>query len=48
MNKDVVKEIRKATRRRFSSEEKIKIVLEGLQGEISLLIHSKKFPWAFI
>jgi transposase len=25
--------IRKATRRRFSAEEKIRIVLEGLRGE---------------
>lgn len=34
MSKDVVKEIRRATRRKFSSEEKIHIVLEGLRGEI--------------
>ena len=32
--KDVVKQIRRATRRKFSAEEKIKIVLEGLRGEI--------------
>jgi transposase len=31
---DVVKQIRKATRRKFSSEEKIRVVLEGLRGEI--------------
>ncbi len=31
--KDVVKQIRKATRRKFSAEEKIRIVLEGLRGE---------------
>jgi len=31
--KDVVKQISKATRRRFSAEEKIRIVLEGLRGE---------------
>ncbi len=31
---DVVKQIRKATRRKFSSEEKIRIVLEGLRGQI--------------
>lgn len=36
MAKDVVKQIRKATRRKFSSEEKIRIVLEGLRGEISV------------
>ncbi len=33
-NRDVVKEIRKATRRKFSAEEKIRIVLEGLRGAI--------------
>ena len=34
MATDVVKQIRKATRRKFSAEEKILIVLEGLRGEI--------------
>ena len=29
MNRDVVKEIRKAARRKFTAEEKIRIVLEG-------------------
>jgi transposase len=33
-NRDVVKEIRKATRRKFSAEDKIRIVLEGLRGEV--------------
>lgn len=33
---DVVKQIRRATRRRFSAEEKIRIVLEGLRGEIAV------------
>ena len=28
-----VREIRRATRRRYSAEEKIRIVLEGLRGE---------------
>ena len=32
--KDVVKQIRKATRRKFSAEEKVRIVLEGLRGEV--------------
>ena len=32
----VVKEIRRATRRQFSAEEKIRIVLEGLRGEHSI------------
>jgi len=36
MAKDVIKEIRRATRRKFSAEEKIRIVLEGLRGEISV------------
>lgn len=31
---EVVKQIRKATRRKFSAEEKIRIVLEGLRGQI--------------
>lgn len=29
----VVREINRETRRRFSAEEKIRIVLEGLKGE---------------
>ena len=33
MTSDVVKQIRRATRRKFSAEEKIRIVLEGLRGE---------------
>ena len=32
----VVKEIRRATRRQFSAEEKIRIVLAGLRGEDSI------------
>jgi transposase-like protein len=31
----MVKDIRRATRRQFSAEEKIRIVLEGLRGEES-------------
>ena len=34
MATDVVKQIRKATRRTFSAEDKIRIVLEGLRGDI--------------
>ena len=34
MSKDVVREIRRATRKRYSSDEKIRIVLEGLRGTI--------------
>jgi hypothetical protein len=32
----VVKKIRRATRRHFSAEDKIRIVLEGLRGEDSI------------
>lgn len=31
---NVIKEIRRATRRKFSAEEKIRLVVEGLRGEI--------------
>lgn len=34
MAKNIVAEIRKATRRKFSAEDKIRIVLEGLRGQI--------------
>ena len=34
--KNVVSQIRKATRRRFTAEEKIRIVLEALRGEIPI------------
>ena len=32
----IVKDIKRQTRRKFSSEEKIRIVLEGLKGEDSI------------
>ena len=32
-----VRDIRRATRRRFSAEDKIRIVLEGLRGEDSIV-----------
>ena len=32
----VVKDIRRATRRHFSAEDKIRILLEGLRGEDSI------------
>ncbi len=35
-SKDVVTQIRKATRKKFSADEKIRIVLEGLRGEQSI------------
>ena len=33
---EVVKKVRRATRRHFSAEDKIRIVLEGLRGEDSI------------
>ncbi len=33
---DVVRQIKKATRRKFSADDKIRIVLEGLRGELSI------------
>ena len=33
---NIVKQIRKATAKRFSAEDKIRIVLEGLRGEIAI------------
>lgn len=33
---NVIREIRRSTRRRFTSEEKIRIVVEGLRGEITM------------
>src|SRR6185369_5927608 len=35
-SEEIVKNIRRATRRRHSAEEKIRIVLDGLRGEISI------------
>ena len=39
----VVKEIRRATRRQFSAEEKIRIVLSGLRGEDSIAELGRRF-----
>jgi hypothetical protein len=33
---DAIKDIRRAARRHFSAEEKIRVVLEGLRGEDSI------------
>ena len=35
-SEEVVKDIRRATRKRYSAEEKIRIVLDGLRGECSI------------
>ena len=32
----IVKDIRRATRKQYSAEEKIRIVLDGLRGELSI------------
>lgn len=39
---NVVKQIRKATAKKFSAEDKIRIVLEGLRGEIAISELSRK------
>jgi len=36
----VVKDIRRATRKRYSAEKKIKIVLDGLRGEDSIAVNT--------
>lgn len=36
MTKDIINDIRANTRRKFSADEKIRIVVEGLRGEISI------------
>jgi transposase len=36
MGMNVVAKIRKATRKKYTAEEKIRIVLEGLRGEIAI------------
>ncbi len=38
-----VREIKRRTRRRFSSEEKIKIIIEGLRGEDSVAAICRKY-----
>ena len=38
----VVKDIRRATRKQYSAEEKIRIVLEGLRGEDSIAELSRR------
>jgi len=34
-----VREIRRKTRKKYSSEEKVRIVLEGLRGEESIAVY---------
>jgi len=40
---ELVKEIKRRTKRKFSAEEKIKIVLEGLRGEDSIAAVCRKY-----
>jgi transposase len=39
----IVKEIKRRTRRKFTAEEKIKIVLEGLRGEETIAAICRKY-----
>ena len=34
--KDVIRQIKKSTRKKFTADEKIRIVLEGLRGEVPI------------
>ena len=45
-SESIVKDIRRKTRKRYSAEEKIRIVLEGLRGEDSIagLCHREGIP----
>ena len=45
-SESVVKDIRRRTRKKYSSEEKIRIVIDGLRGEdsISSLCHREDIP----
>lgn len=36
MSKNNIKEIKLASKKRFTAEQKIQIVLEGLRGEVSI------------
>jgi transposase len=38
----IVKDIKRKTRRKFNAEEKIRIVLEGLRGEVSVAELARK------
>src|SRR6478735_6553656 len=50
----VVREIRRATRKQYSAEEKIRIVLDGLRGEYSIaelcrregIVESQYYSWS--
>ena len=38
----VIKDIRRATRKQYGAEEKIRIVLDGLRGEISIALPPRR------
>ncbi len=44
----LVKDIRRATRKQYSAEEKIRVVLDGLRGEHSIaeLCRRLSIPWS--
>ncbi|MBU0516216.1 MAG: hypothetical protein KJ621_15745 [Proteobacteria bacterium] len=42
---DIVREIRRATRRKLSAEEKVRIVLEGLEERSPSASIGHKNPW---
>ena len=44
---DAIRDIRRATRRHFSAEEKIRVVLEGLRGEETVCDCLSFDPFAF-
>lgn len=35
-SESIIRDIKRQTRRKFSAEEKISIILEGLKGEVSV------------
>jgi transposase-like protein len=41
----IVKDIRRATRKQYSAEEKIRIVLDGLRGEHSIAELCRREGW---
>jgi transposase len=43
-SEEVVKDIRRATRKRYSAEEKFRIVLDGLRGERSIAELCRRCP----
>ena len=43
----VVKDIRRRTRKKYSSEEKIRIVIDGLRGEDSISSLYRRGGWLY-